>query len=102
MPDGSTSNDDVLNLDEIGNYSILITAENGCTETFNFEVKDLSYDPSLQLEEDRIWRCNDTEVNLDLIYGKYVTIDIHAHLSNNVQFFFFGRNTGVREICFRG
>ncbi|MDF1699248.1 MAG: gliding motility-associated C-terminal domain-containing protein [Saprospiraceae bacterium] len=66
LPDGSSSNDEVLAINGVGNYSVEITAVNGCSASYDFEVVDLSYDPSLNLNEDRIWRCNDTEVVLDL------------------------------------
>lgn len=65
LPDGSFSSDDVLALNGIGNYVLTVTGTNGCTNTTPFQVVDQSYDPSLFLNEDRIWRCNDTEVILD-------------------------------------
>ena len=66
LPDNSDFDGEILNIGAIGNYSVTVTATNGCTTTATFVVQDLSYDPSLQLDEDRIWRCNDTEVILDL------------------------------------
>ncbi len=66
LPDASASALDVLNLNVPGSYALEITGDNGCTATENFNVLDLSYDPSLQLNEDRIWRCTDTLIVLDL------------------------------------
>lgn len=91
LPDGSVTSDDILNLNDAGNYSLEVTALNGCTNTFDFTVMDLSYDPSLQLSEDRIWRCNDTEETVDLssqeIPGlKYFWTNIEgATLSNTIN-----------------
>lgn len=66
LPDASNSSIDVLDLNNIGNYSLEVTASNGCTAEENFTVLDLSYDPSLLLNEDRVWRCLDTAIPLDL------------------------------------
>jgi gliding motility-associated-like protein len=66
LPDGTASSNDVLDLNNPGNYSIEITADNGCKTVDNFDILDLSYDPSLHLNEDRIWRCHDTVIDLDL------------------------------------
>lgn len=66
LPGGSTSGADILNLDDLGAYSLEVTGTNGCVNQINFDVADLSYDPSLQLSEDKIWRCNDTAFSLDL------------------------------------
>ena len=91
LPNGSNSSDDILNLNDVGNYSIVVTASNGCTAADDFTVQDMSYDPSLQLNEDRIWRCNDTEIPFDLssqeIPGlKYFWSDIEgAILSNSIN-----------------
>lgn len=66
LPNGSISTDEVLTLNSIGNYSIDFVAANGCKDSLDFSVVDLSYDPSLQLNQDRIWRCTDAEIFLDL------------------------------------
>lgn len=66
LPDASTSSIDVLNLNTPGNYSLEVTGVNGCTATQFFDVADLWYDPSLFLNEDKIWRCLDTMIDLDL------------------------------------
>jgi gliding motility-associated-like protein len=55
-----TSTDQVLNLQSAGNYTLTVTASNGCTATESFTVSDNSYDPTLNLNEDYIWRCNDS------------------------------------------
>jgi len=87
-PDGSDSADDVLNLNSAGNYSLEVTATNGCTNTADFDVVDMSYDPSLQLNEDRIWRCMDTEIPLDLSNQeiqdlKYIWTSIEGSVLSN-------------------
>jgi gliding motility-associated-like protein len=91
LPDGSNSSNDILNLNDLGNYSLEVTAMNGCTDLIAFEVVDLSYDPSLQLNDDRIWRCTDTEMIFDLssqeILGlDYIWTNIEgAFLSNSIN-----------------
>lgn len=60
-----TSNDQILTLTASGNYTLTVTAGNGCTATESFVVVDNSYDPSLDLMEDFIWRCNDTVRTID-------------------------------------
>ena len=61
-----TSSDKILTLQSPGNYSLTVTAINGCTTTESFTVIDNSYDPSLNLNEDYIWRCNDSERIIDI------------------------------------
>lgn len=64
-PDG-TINDQELTLSDIGIHTLVITSSNGCTNTETFDVVDLSYNPSLSLAEDYVWRCNDTERTIDI------------------------------------
>ncbi len=91
LSDGSNSSVGTLNLSNSGNYSLEVTADNGCTSTVDFNVLDLSYDPSLQLNEDRIWRCSDTSIDLDLsaqeIQGlRYIWSDLEGgSLSNSIN-----------------
>ncbi len=70
------SNDQILNLTSDGNYNLTVTASNGCTATEAFVVVDNSYDPTLGLMEDFIWRCNDT----------VRTIDISSQLDPNLNY----------------
>ena len=66
LPDGSNDSSTALNLDAQGNYSLEIVSTDGCENRMDFVVSDLSYDPSLQLSEDKIWRCLDDLIVLDL------------------------------------
>jgi gliding motility-associated-like protein len=61
-----TSTDQMINLQSSGNYSLTVTANNGCTATETFSVIDNSYDPTLNINEDFIWRCNDSTKVIDL------------------------------------
>ncbi len=61
-----TSSDQILNLQSIGNYTLTVTSVNGCTAAESFTVLDNSYDPTLNLNEDYTWRCNDTEKIIDV------------------------------------
>gem|GEM_PF-3669575 len=65
-PDGVTNSDQEITLSDIGIHTISITSSNGCSTSETFEVIDLSYNPSLALQEDYIWRCNDTERIIDI------------------------------------
>ena len=61
-----TSTDQILNLLSSGSYTLTVTASNGCTATESFTVVDNSYDPSLNLNEDYIWRCSDSMKIIDV------------------------------------
>jgi gliding motility-associated-like protein len=61
-----TWTDQILNLQSSGNYTLTVTASNGCTATQSFTVIDNSYDPTLNLNLDFIWRCNDPERDIDI------------------------------------
>lgn len=61
-----TSSSQILNLQSTGNYTLTVTATNGCTATEAFSVIDNSYSPTLGLNEDYIWRCNDSEKIIDV------------------------------------
>lgn len=61
-----TSTDQVYNLQSTGNHTLTVTATSGCTASESFTVVNNSYDPSLNLNEDYIWKCNDTEKTIDV------------------------------------
>lgn len=61
-----TSSEQIINLSSAGNYTLTVTASNGCTAAEVFSVVDNSYDPTLNINEDYIWRCYDTVRTIDL------------------------------------
>lgn len=64
-PDGQTDMADVLSLAGVGIYTLQITGTNGCSSTQNFVVTDETYNPSLAISQQYIWRCDDTEYTVD-------------------------------------
>lgn len=68
-PDGNITNDSSLvnpTVDQAGTYTLLVTnTVNGCTETDQVIVTDLSIDPVIDIAEPDLLTCAITEVSLD-------------------------------------
>lgn len=58
--------EDVLVLEHVGTYTLTVTGTNGCTAQETFEVTDLTYDPSLNIGEELIWRCNSDQFEIEI------------------------------------
>ncbi len=60
------SNEEIYTLPGAGSYTLTVVASNGCTTTENFLVTDNVTDPTLNIDEDYTWRCNDSIRTIDV------------------------------------
>ena len=67
LPSGGVATGQSITYSDTGLYILVLEAANGCTADSTFHVSDATYDPTIAMHKDSMWRCNTQDISYSYI-----------------------------------